>query len=75
MSEGTNFRKYFNWKPGTTLGDGTYIPPRPPQADSTWVITPSGWRPPPTLNELVKMLPVPLWRRVWSKIYCWYYGL
>lgn len=63
--------KTAHYDPAIMLGDGTWIPARPPHADSTWVITPTGWLPPPTLDEFVAMLPVPFWRRILSRIICW----
>lgn len=44
------------------------FPPRPREADSTWVITPNGWVPPPTMKEMVAMLPAPWWRKLWSRM-------
>lgn len=68
-------RKQFNWSPAIMLGDGTWVPPRPPQATSEWVITPQGWLPPPTFNEMAAMMPVPLWRRLLGRFLCWWKAL
>jgi len=69
------FIKTANYDPPIMLGNGTWIPAKPPEATSAWIITPDGWKPPPSFDRLATALPAPPWRKVWSRVVCWWRNL